>query len=252
MCITLQQLSLLYDSTKALSCANLCGCFDFFNRLLRLGHRTEPFAKCVMRPNLQSVLPLFNFLHAVNGEVVVAKTGMGSSAALITSLVGCLLSTFNVVKLPSSVIDITTSSSTSSTDSSSNTANTESHAAVRSGMRIVHNLAQVCHAAAQGKIGSGFDVSSAVYGSHVYTRFSPQIIAPILSAAARDNSAIAKLHKIVAHTEWDCIREPTALPTTFRLLMGDVQGGSSTPAMVSCSLDIYLCEYSCQMWLAIL
>jgi phosphomevalonate kinase len=164
-------------------------------------------------------------LLAVDGEVVVAKTGMGSSAALITSLVGCLLSTFNVVALPLSVPDsTTTSSSSSSTDSSSD---------VRSGMRIVHNLAQVCHAAAQGKIGSGFDVSSAVYGSHVYTRFSPQIIAPILSASARDNSAIAKLHKIVAHTEWDFIREPAALPTTFRLLMGDVQGGSSTPAMVS-------------------
>jgi phosphomevalonate kinase len=177
-----------------------------------------------MNTDLYTVMRTVQSLLAVDGEVVVAKTGMGSSAALITSLVGCLLNTFNVVKLPSRIIDCTTSSSSSSTDCSSD---------VRSGMRIVHNLAQVCHAAAQGKIGSGFDVSSAVYGSHVYTRFSPQIIAPLLSAAARDNSAIAKLHKIVAHTEWDCIREPAALPTTFRLLMGDVQGGSSTPAMVS-------------------
>jgi phosphomevalonate kinase len=166
-------------------------------------------------------------LIAVNGEVVVAKTGMGSSAALITSLVGCLLSTFNVVKLPKF--------SESTTSNSNNTASTVSYEGISAGMRIVHNLAQVCHAAAQGKIGSGFDVSSAVYGSHVYTRFSPQIIAPVLSAAARDNSAIAKLHKVVAHTEWDCIREPAALPTAFRLLMGDVQGGSSTPAMVSCT-----------------
>ena len=38
---------------------------------------------------------------------------------------------------------------------------------------LVHNLAQYVHSKAQGKVGSGFDVSAAVYGSHVYNRFSP-------------------------------------------------------------------------------
>ena len=37
---------------------------------------------------------------------------------------------------------------------------------------VVHIIAQM----AQGKVGSGFDVSSAVYGSHRYVRFSPQLI----------------------------------------------------------------------------
>jgi phosphomevalonate kinase len=31
-------------------------------------------------------------------------------------------------------------------------------------LKLAHNLAQYCHYKAQGKIGSGFDVSSAVFG----------------------------------------------------------------------------------------
>ena len=42
--------------------------------------------------------------------------------------------------------------------------------------RLAHNLAQFVHCVAQGKVGSGFDVSAAVFGSHVYTRFDPAVI----------------------------------------------------------------------------
>ena len=42
-------------------------------------------------------------------------------------------------------------------------------------LRLVHNLAQFCHCCAQGKIGSGFDVAAAVYGSMEYVRFSPEV-----------------------------------------------------------------------------
>lgn len=72
------------------------------------------------------------------GKAIVSKTGMGSSAALTTALVGALLQWFEVTRL-----------------------------GLRAGMedrKIVHNLAQLAHAAAQGKIGSGFDVAAAVYG----------------------------------------------------------------------------------------
>lgn len=41
---------------------------------------------------------------------------------------------------------------------------------------VVHIIAQTAHCMAQGKVGSGFDVSSAVYGSHRYIRFSPEVI----------------------------------------------------------------------------
>ena len=41
------------------------------------------------------------FLHALGtGLVSVAKTGMGSSAALVTSLTGALLHFFGLVRLP--------------------------------------------------------------------------------------------------------------------------------------------------------
>ena len=46
--------------------------------------------------------------------------------------------------------------------------------------RLAHNLAQFVHCVAQGKVGSGFDVSAAVFGSHVYTRFDPAVIQDVL------------------------------------------------------------------------
>ena len=46
--------------------------------------------------------------------------------------------------------------------------------------RLAHNLAQFVHCLAQGKVGSGFDVSAAAFGSQVYTRFDPKVIQPLL------------------------------------------------------------------------
>lgn len=45
-----------------------------------------------------------------------------------------------------------------------------------SDLDVVHVIAQTAHCIAQGKIGSGFDVSSAVYGSQRYIRFSPEVL----------------------------------------------------------------------------
>lgn len=81
-------------------------------------------------------------------QVEVSKTGMGSSAALTTSLVGALLHALGVLDVGADV-----------------------H---HNSRRIVHNLAQLAHCIAQGKIGSGFDVSAAVYGSQIYNRFDPK------------------------------------------------------------------------------
>ena len=52
------------------------------------------------------------------------------------------------------------------------------------GRRLAHNLAQFVHCVAQGKVGSGFDVSSAVFGSHLYTRFDPLVIQDLMSVAS--------------------------------------------------------------------
>lgn len=74
----------------------------------------------------------------VTGKVTVRKTGLGSSAALTVSLVGALLNWFKVVRIGCRKSE--------------------------EDRRLVHNLAQLAHCWAQGKVGSGFDVSAAVYG----------------------------------------------------------------------------------------
>ena len=45
---------------------------------------------------------------------------------------------------------------------------------------LCHRLSQLAHCAAQGKVGSGFDVSAAHFGNQLYRRFSPQCIARVL------------------------------------------------------------------------
>jgi phosphomevalonate kinase len=52
-------------------------------------------------------------------------------------------------------------------------------------LALVHNTAQLAHCAAQGKVGSGFDVSSAVWGSHLYRRFDPLALQPLLDAGEK-------------------------------------------------------------------
>lgn len=48
-------------------------------------------------------------------------------------------------------------------------------------LEMIHNLAQYVHSLAQGKVGSGFDVSAAVWGSQVYRRFSEICLAALLA-----------------------------------------------------------------------
>lgn len=76
----------------------------------------------------------------------VRKTGLGSSAAMVTSLVASLLIHFLGFDL--SIKNLT----------------------------IIDRLAHLCHCIAQGKVGSGFDISAAVFGSQVFRRGSPNII----------------------------------------------------------------------------
>lgn len=122
----------------------------------------------------------------------VPKTGLGSSAALVASIVAAMVAL------------------------STKNANVD--------VNLVHNLAQTAHCIAQGKVGSGFDVATAVFGSILYSRFSPKCILP----STEDHSAVK--HAIDA--VWDMKTSSVLLPSSVSVLMGDVQQGSETPGMV--------------------
>ncbi|VDB95113.1 unnamed protein product [Peniophora sp. CBMAI 1063] len=147
-----------------------------------------------------SHIPPFVPTHSTLKDV--AKTGMGSSAALITSLTSALLIRLGVLSA--------------------------SDLQVENGREQAHNLAQFVHCFAQGKVGSGFDVASAVFGSQLYTRFRPAVLAPLMDdpklslAAALAPRAPGWDHKVV----------PFALPPSTRLLLADVHMGSNTPLLV--------------------
>ena len=137
------------------------------------------------------------------------KTGLGSSAALVTTLTAALM----IHYLPRD-IDLLS----------------------EKGLSYVHNLAQAAHCAAQGKIGSGFDVASAVYGSCIYRRFSLEI----LMTLGEDSSPkfAKRLKEVVEDTcssvKWDVHIDKCGaiIPSGLRLVMCDVDHGSPTPAMV--------------------
>ena len=139
------------------------------------------------------------------------KTGLGSSAALVTAFTTAVVAYY----APREVSDA------SSTEEK---------------LRI-HNLAQAAHSAAQGKIGSGFDVAAAVYGSCIYRRFSPSILEGLGNVGSKGFST--RLKSSVEDTDssrkWDTtVDKKTAatLPEGLRLVLCDVDCGSETVGMV--------------------
>jgi phosphomevalonate kinase len=132
------------------------------------------------------------------------KTGLGSSAALVTAFTGAVLTHY----LPSSLFDISS----------------------EQGKRTLHNLAQASHCAAQGKVGSGFDVAAAVYGSCVYRRFSPQTLDGLERGSPDFGSRLKKL----VDSQWDVeiSKSQVSVPKGLRLVMCDVDCGTQTVGMV--------------------
>lgn len=140
------------------------------------------------------------------------KTGLGSSAALVTSLVSAL-----VIHRTMQPDDI---------------------GAARDKL---HNLAQAAHCAAQGKVGSGFDVAAAVYGSCLYRRFSPSILESIGDAGRPGFDE--RLFNVVEDADpehpWDteCLDFGMTLPRGMQMVLCDVECGSQTPSMVKKLLE---------------
>ena len=104
------------------------------------------------------------------------------------------------------------------------------------GKARLHNLAQAAHCAAQGKIGSGFDVAAAVYGACVYRRFSPAILDSLGNVGTPGYATRLKATVDDESTPgiWDTEirRSMVKIPEGLRLVMCDVDCGSETPSMV--------------------
>ncbi|KAI0823349.1 Phosphomevalonate kinase [Trametes gibbosa] len=177
---------------------------DFYSQRAQLTANNLP-------PTLASLskLPPFNRTNVRLPDV--HKTGLGSSAALITSLVSGLLLHLNVIPIDSFATEGGT-------------------AAASEGRKLAHNLAQYVHCLAQGKVGSGFDVSAAVFGSQLYTRFNPVVLEPLMTEDAPNRP----LHPIISPSNlaWTYHVEPFKLPPQTRLMLADVDAGSDTPSLV--------------------
>ncbi|KAH8150361.1 uncharacterized protein LAJ45_05572 [Morchella importuna] len=153
----------------------------------------------------QPTYPAPRFNHLNTPLSASHKTGLGSSAALVTSLTACLLATY--IPPPASAPELRTILK----------------------QQLIHNLAQASHCAAQGKVGSGFDVAAAVFGSCVYQRFSPSLLEAIPEA---NTKGFARSLKETVDSPWDLQISKTRVPRGIRVVMGDVDCGSSTPGMV--------------------
>lgn len=132
----------------------------------------------------------------------VSKTGLGSSAAMTTSFVACLHNVFGI----------------------------------SSEIERIHRVAQVAHSVAQGKIGSGFDVYTATYGTSIYRRF-PAARAEMMMAgnSAPTSTSAALLDQCVdLSKEWLQTTPFNGLPKGIKLILADIhEGGSGTPGMVA-------------------
>ncbi|CCK72287.1 phosphomevalonate kinase KNAG_0J02060 [Huiozyma naganishii CBS 8797] len=136
----------------------------------------------------------------------VPKTGLGSSASLTTVLTTCLCANL--------MADLDVKN--------------QDH------LHMIHNLAQVAHCQAQGKIGSGFDIAAATYGSIVYRRFPPALIADL---PTMDLVYVRQYHNalkgLIDRADWNIFVQGITLPPGLKLVMGDVRSGSSTVKLVA-------------------
>lgn len=190
----------------------ILGSNDFYSFRKQLEARGLPTTHASLA-SLPSFAPITSNTQPGEGEIAlpeVAKTGLGSSAAMTTAVVAGLLQYFGRVDL------------------SLHGATEEN---VEADLELIHCVAQAAHCAAQGKIGSGFDVSCAVYGSQRYVRFSPSVLSSA-QASGRLMTPLEVMKHVLAEN-WDGERLAYALPRGLMLVVGEPGfGGSHTPSMV--------------------
>eukprot|EP01028_Stygiella_incarcerata_P012631 TRINITY_DN797_c0_g2_i1.p1 TRINITY_DN797_c0_g2~~TRINITY_DN797_c0_g2_i1.p1 ORF type:complete len:438 (+),score=121.90 TRINITY_DN797_c0_g2_i1:338-1651(+) len=168
---------------------------DFYSQYEELKDRDL----AVTTANLKT-LPRFNVPKKIH------KTGLGSSAALVSSVVASILMFGWEIY-----------------------GKKESQCSWDTILNRVHVIAQWAHSNAQGKIGSGFDIASAVFGSQMYRRFQPDALRDAQSAIFSGKLGVEDPTK--EHFSFEST--PVRLPKGFILMCGDIGVGSNTPSMVS-------------------
>jgi phosphomevalonate kinase len=225
--------------------------------------------------SLGSVCQLPPFLSVLDdGNETVRKTGLGSSAALVTSLVAALFCLNKPTtcrwqfQLPTGDFQAFSPSLCESIETAFvkkqstfvyHMNNTEyridlnsltqyfepddSQQPVRrilNDISTITHLAHIAHCHAQGKIGSGFDISAACYGSHIYQRFDPETIRILLEQLDldyldSDETIHSTLQTCVDKRRWGelCVISPVQFKANgwIQVMLADVSGGSESPSM---------------------
>jgi phosphomevalonate kinase len=131
-------------------------------------------------------------VHGDEEFYTCGKTGLGSSAALSTSLVKVLMNYHGITDLA-----------------------------------LIHFVAQVSHFRAQEKIGSGFDVSAAVYGSILFRRHISALVPRLL-----DNLSVEQGELLEEVRKWPAPQQ-FRLPQGFQVVLCcNEQSGANTRILV--------------------
>ncbi len=92
---------------------------------------------------------------------------------------------------------------------------------VKKDAHLIHKIAQYIHSTVQGKVGSGFDIATACFGGHAYSRYSPSLI--------KDKTVVEAVD-----SEWNYTAEPIPIPHGFQTALADIVGEStSTREMIA-------------------
>lgn len=185
----------------------------FKTHTMRLDKQNNPYIEFALKTSLQAADFLKPESHAeisvrdfsanieINGHpsfYLGGKTGLGSSSALISSVVGSVLNYFGV-----------------------------------SDIGTVHLVSQVAHSLAQNKvrprqIGSGFDIACCVLGSQVYRRYDRNLFSQVLRSEGIDHES---LRRLLTSKDWS-IFSPYSFPSKYSINLHKVGSGSDTKQLV--------------------
>eukprot|EP01016_Furgasonia_blochmanni_P036755 TRINITY_DN4236_c0_g1_i2.p1 TRINITY_DN4236_c0_g1~~TRINITY_DN4236_c0_g1_i2.p1 ORF type:complete len:247 (-),score=23.36 TRINITY_DN4236_c0_g1_i2:520-1260(-) len=159
------------------------------------------------------------------------KTGLGSSSCVVVVTVSSILALYNVINdhevsqfvgnIAKRIEDKTSGESTELCD--------EEYAG-----QILNLLCQTANALAQNKIGSGFDISTCLYGNQIYTRFPRDSLSSLLTIINQDEGnlegSISELVK-KKYKDFRWITQPVALNKEIQMFM--LEFAMSTDTRVS-------------------